>query len=107
MAGSARGSPSQEAIAGGVESHLCCLLIQEVRVSMVKPSISEMYAIASAIALLILVLVNNPVAMLVVSVAGLAGGVFVARQGKVWRLAMVAMAGFAAVLALALVSLWR
>jgi hypothetical protein len=70
-------------------------------------SLSETYAIAAAIVLLFLVALNHAVVMLVVSLFGLAAGVLVARRGQMRRSAIVAVAGFAAALAFAVVMVLR
>ena len=69
-------------------------------------SMPQTYAVASALVLFLLVLVNDALAMLVVSIIGLVAGIFVARSGEMWRPAMVAMAGFGAMLAFSLASFW-
>ncbi|OIO98459.1 MAG: hypothetical protein AUK03_01325 [Anaerolineae bacterium CG2_30_64_16] len=72
-----------------------------------RPSPAQAYAIAAAILLLFLVMLNNAVAMLVVSIIGLAAGLLIARRGEMGRPAVIAMAGFAAALAFAVVMLLR
>ncbi len=68
---------------------------------------SDKYAVAASIALLILVLFDNAILMLVVSVLGLLAGIWVVRQGEMRRVAWVAAAAFAIALAFALVTLLR
>ncbi len=70
-------------------------------------SSSDKYAIAAAIGMLFLVLFDNAVLMLVVSVLGLIGGVWVARGGEMRRAAIVALAAFAVAAVLAIFTLLR
>jgi hypothetical protein len=74
---------------------------------MANLSLSEKYAIGAALALLVLVLLNNPLIMLVVSAVGIAVGLLVARQGSLRRAAMVALVAFAVSLVFGLVALLR
>jgi hypothetical protein len=70
-------------------------------------SLSDKYAIGATLALLVVVLLNNPLVMLVVSVAGLAAGFMVARRGSMCRAAIVALVAFAITLVFGLVMLLR
>lgn len=70
-------------------------------------TLSDKYAIAASIALLILVLFDNAILMLVVSAGGLLAGILVLRQGAVRRVTWVAAAAFAIALAFALITLLR
>ena len=74
---------------------------------MSKLSLSDKYALGAALALLVLVVLNNPLVMLIVSVFGLVAGFLVARQGSMRRAAMVALAAFAVSLVFGLVALLR
>jgi hypothetical protein len=56
---------------------------------------SEGYALAAALALLVLTWLDNAVLMLIGAALGLAAGVWVARRGEVRRAAYFAMAGCA------------
>lgn len=70
-------------------------------------TLSDKYALAAALALLLLVLFDNAVLMLAVSAIGLFAGIWVARRGEIRRVAWVAMVAFAVALAFAVVSLLR
>lgn len=70
-------------------------------------SLSDKYAIAAALGLLLLVLFDNALLMLIVSVAGLIGGIWILRRGQPRRVAYIAAAGFAITLALAVFTLVR
>ena len=70
-------------------------------------SLSDKYAIGATLALLMLVIVNNPLIMLIVSVLGLVAGLLVARQGSMRRAAVVALVAFAVSLVFGLVALLR
>lgn len=74
---------------------------------MANPSLSEKYAIGAALALLVVVIVDNPLLTFVVSVLGLATGLLVARQGPMRRAAVVALVAFAVSLVLGLFTLLR
>lgn len=74
---------------------------------MTPASWSERYALGAALLLLAVVLLNNALLMLLAAIVGLAAGAWVAWQGEVRRAAMVAMAGFAAVLVFAVFTLLR
>ena len=63
-----------------------------------KLSASQIYAICAVCLLIVAVLVNQPRVTIIVSAVGLIAGAFVLRRGNVQRVAMVAMAGFAAAL---------
>ncbi len=68
---------------------------------------SDKYAIAAAIGILFLMLFDNAVVMLVVSVLGLVGGLWVARSGEMRRAAIVALVAFAVAAVLAIFTLLR
>ena len=68
---------------------------------------SERYAIAAVLLLLVLVLADNARVMLIISIIGLAAGFWVARQGELRRVAMVAIAAFAMTLVIAAFTLLR
>jgi len=70
-------------------------------------SVSQIYAIGAAALLTVVVLVNRPEVTVIASVVGLVAGAFVLRRGDVRRVAMVAMAGFAAALVMGVFALWR
>jgi hypothetical protein len=70
-------------------------------------TLSDKYGIFAAVALLFLILIDNAIAMLVVSAIGLAVGAFVARQGETKRVAWVSAAAFAIALAFGIFSLLR
>jgi hypothetical protein len=70
-------------------------------------SIAYNYPVGAIVLLAVAVLVNQPVLTIVISVIGLAAGVWVLRQGNVQRAAVVAMVGFVAALAMAVFSLLR
>ena len=82
-----------------------------------KPSLSELYAIAAAILLLLLALVNAPWLMLGVSIVGLAAGLILARKpapesqqavlGSLRRAGVVALVGFAVALVFSIIILVR
>ncbi len=74
---------------------------------MSKLSLSEKYAIGAALALLVIVIVDNPWLTLVISVLGLVAGLLVARQGPMRRVAIVALVAFAVSLVLGLFTLLR
>ena len=63
-----------------------------------KLSASQIYAIGAAALLAVVVIVNQPRLTIIASAVGLVAGAFVLRRGNVQRVAMVAMAGFAAAL---------
>ncbi len=63
-----------------------------------KLSASQIYAIGAAALLTVVVLVNRPELTVIASAVGLVAGAFVLRRGDVRRVAVVAMAGFAAAL---------
>ena len=70
-------------------------------------SVSQIYAICAVLLLIVAILVNQPRVTIVVSAAGLIAGVWVVRRGDVQRVAMVAMAGFAAALVMGVFGLLR
>jgi type IV secretory pathway VirB3-like protein len=70
-------------------------------------SLSEKYAIGAALALLVVVIVDNPWLTLVISVLGLVAGLLVARQVSMRRAAIVALVAFAVSLVLGLFTLLR
>jgi hypothetical protein len=70
-------------------------------------SLSDKYALGATLALLVLVLLNNPLVMLVISVAGLVAGALVARRGPMCRAAWVALIAFAVSLVFGIVMLLR
>jgi hypothetical protein len=82
-----------------------------------KLSLSEIYAVAAAILLLLLAFLNNPWLMLVVSSVGLVVGVIIARKpapegqegmlGSLRRAGVFGLAGFAVALAFAIVIMIR
>lgn len=61
-------------------------------------SMSDKYALATAIGLLFMVMFNSAVVILIISVIGLVAGLWVARHGEVRRGAYVAMAACAVAL---------
>ena len=63
-----------------------------------KLSASQIYAIGAVVLLAVVVIVNQPRLTIIASAVGLVTGAFVLRRGNVQRVAMVAMAGFAAAL---------
>jgi hypothetical protein len=63
-----------------------------------KLSASQIYAIGAVALLVVVVIVNQPRLTIIASAVGLVTGAFVLRRGNVQRVAMVAMAGFAAAL---------
>jgi hypothetical protein len=70
-------------------------------------TLSDKYAIGAAIALLIMVLVDNAILMLVLAVIGLVGGVWVVRQPETRRVVWVAAAAFVLALVFAVYALLR
>ena len=68
---------------------------------------SERYAITAAIGLLLLVALNDPVVMLVVSGLGLAAGLIVAWKSDLRRAGVIALAAFAVAGALGIMTLLR
>jgi len=63
-----------------------------------KLSVSQIYAIGAVALLVVVIIVNQPRLTIIASAVGLVTGAFVLRRGNVQRVAMVAMAGFAAAL---------
>ena len=72
-----------------------------------KLSVSQIYAIGAATLLAVVVIVNQPRLTIIASAVGLVAGAFVLRRGNVQRVAMVAMAGFAAALVMGVFGLLR
>ena len=70
-------------------------------------SISQIYAIGAVVLLAVVVIVNQPRLTIIASAVGLVTGAFVLRRGNVQRVAMVAMAGFAAALVMGVFGLLR
>jgi|GEM_PF-1999014 len=70
-------------------------------------SLSDKYAIGAALVLLVLVLLNDPLVMLIVSVLGLVSGLLVARRDQMNRAAWVALIAFVVSLAFGLFLLLR
>ena len=72
-----------------------------------KLSVSQVYAIGAVALLVVVVIVNQPRLTIIASAVGLVTGAFVLRRGNVQRVAMVAMAGFAAALVMGVFGLLR
>ena len=72
-----------------------------------KLSASQIYAIGAVVLLAVVVIVNQPRLTIIASAAGLVVGAFVLRRGNVQRVALVAMAGFAAALVMGVFGLLR
>ena len=72
-----------------------------------KLSASQIYAIGAVALLVVVVIVNQPRLTIIASAVGLVAGAFVLRRGNVQRVAMVAMAGFAAALVMGVFGLLR
>ena len=70
-------------------------------------SVSQIYAIGAVALLVVVVIVNQPRLTIIASAVGLVTGAFVLRRGNVQRVAMVAMAGFAAALVMGVFGLLR
>ena len=70
-------------------------------------SVSQIYAIGAVVLLAVVVIVNQPRLTIIASAVGLVTGAFVLRRGNVQRVAMVAMAGFAAALVMGVFGLLR
>ncbi|MCX6029794.1 MAG: hypothetical protein NT169_10890 [Chloroflexi bacterium] len=68
---------------------------------------SEKYALAAAIALLFLVILDNAVVMFVVALAGLVAGLLIAWRASLKRAGVVALAGFAVAIVFAVFVLLR
>lgn len=62
---------------------------------MSRLSLSEKYGIGAAFALFVVVLVDSPILMLVLAVAGLGAGMYVVWTGEAKRVAYVAAIAFA------------
>lgn len=74
---------------------------------MLEFSLSDKYALGTAVALLALILLDVPWVTLVVSVAGLIVGLWVARRGQVRMAAVAALAAFAVSLVFSIILLLR
>ena len=74
---------------------------------MSRLTLSDKYGIAAAFALLVMVWINSALLMLVLSVAGLIAGFWVARRGETRRVVFVAFAGFAVAAVFAIIGLVR
>ncbi len=61
---------------------------------MKKLTIADMYGVGAAVALAIMVIVNNPAVMLGISAAGILVGFWVLSRGEVRRVAFVAFVAF-------------
>jgi hypothetical protein len=82
-----------------------------------KLSLSEIYAVAAAVLLLLVAIINDPWLMLVVSIAGLAAGLIISRQpaadgqegmlGSLRRAAVFGLLGFAVAIVFAIIILIR
>jgi len=72
-----------------------------------KLSASQIYAIGAVALLVVVVIVNQPRLTIIASAVGLVTGAFVLRRGNVQRVAIVAMAGFAAALVMGVFGLLR
>ena len=72
-----------------------------------KLSVSQIYAIGAVALLVVVIIVNQPRLTIIASAVGLIAGAFVLRRGNVQRVAMVAMAGFAAALVMGVFGLLR
>jgi hypothetical protein len=70
-------------------------------------TLSDKYGIAASIGLMLMVIINNPVVMLVISVIGIIAGFLVLRRGEVRRVSFVAFAAFVIAGAFAVFSLVR
>ncbi len=70
-------------------------------------TLSDKYGMGAALGLLVMVLIDNPIVMLVVSVIGILAGFFVVRQGEVRRVGFVAFAAFVIAGAFAVFTLVR
>ena len=68
---------------------------------------SEKYALAAAIVLLFLVMLDNSLVILIVSVFGLAAGLLIAWRSSLKRAGAVALTGFAVAAALAAFALLK
>jgi hypothetical protein len=70
-------------------------------------TLADKYGVFTALALLALILADNAIAMIVVSIVGLAIGGFVAWRGDTKRVAWVSVAAFAITLVFGIFSLLR
>lgn len=68
---------------------------------------SEKYGIAAALGLVLMVMFNNALLMLILSLAGLVAGFWIVRQGEVRRVAFVAFFAFAIAAVFAVIGLIR
>jgi uncharacterized membrane protein YozB (DUF420 family) len=68
---------------------------------------SDKYGIAATIALILMVVIDNAVVMLVLSLAGLVAGFWIVRRGEVRRVAFIAFAAFAIAAVFAVIGLVR
>jgi hypothetical protein len=74
---------------------------------MAKLTLSDKYALAATLALIIMLVVNNPVVMLALSAIGIVAGVWVFRQGEVRRSGYLALVGLVVAAVVAVFSLVR
>lgn len=74
---------------------------------MAKLTLSDKYALAASLALIIMLVVNNPIVMLVLSAVGIGAGLWVVRKGEVRRSGFVALAGLVVAAVFAVFSLVR
>ena len=70
-------------------------------------SLAEKYALTAVLLLAILVLVNRPFVTIAGAAIGIAGGIWVARRGKLSRAAILAVVAFVLALGFAVVALLR
>jgi hypothetical protein len=70
-------------------------------------TLADKYGLFAAVALVFLILIDNAVAMIAVSVVGLALGAVVAWRGETKRVAWISVAAFAITLAFGIFSLLR
>jgi hypothetical protein len=70
-------------------------------------STSERYGIGAALGLLLMVLINNAIVMLVVSIVGLIAGFWVVRRGSVKPVAFISFIAFALAAVFAMIALVR
>jgi hypothetical protein len=57
-------------------------------------TLSDKYGIGAALGLLVMVLIDNPIVMLVISAVGIIAGFFVVSRGAVRRVGFLAFAAF-------------
>jgi putative Ca2+/H+ antiporter (TMEM165/GDT1 family) len=72
---------------------------------MANLTLSDKYGIAAVLGMLVIVVVNSTLAMLIISVIGIIGGLWVMRKGEVRRVVYVSLAAFAIAAALAVYGL--